>query len=306
MPRHLLLSILFCLSAQLVSSQTRSDLQPLLSNPTYFFPELSGWHGGIQANAAYRNQWPGLPSSQVSYIANADAYIHRWHSAIGFSLDHQRAQNVSGFPYRRKEVNASDANVHFSPKFKLGKTTLMPAVSASYFQISADNSWNDPGSLVTQNVNKLTFGAGLGLVAHETFAVAHIDYVNQPDVSFYKNTEERIARKYRLLLGRNFQLNQWRITPSAMFTSDGEFYHASVSTSMQYRWGYAGARYVLGDAIGIAAGVEIAKRFRFSYGYEFTVSRLSTQTLGSHEIGMRMLFFKDRVKTRFLENLPII
>lgn len=82
--------------------------------------------------------------------------------------------------------------------------------------------------------------------------------------------------------------------------------HYNGYSNINPKWIYVGAKYDFNGLAGVALGGEIMQRFRFSYSYDITTSRLGNQTLGSHELAMRIWLFKDKVKRQFLSNLPLM
>ena len=305
-------TFLFLLSS-LCYSQVRTPFNQELASPTNMFPALTGWHGGLQNTVNYRNQWPGIPATYVFYNIGVDGYAQKLKSGFGLNLAHNRIG--TGI------VNINKADLNWSPKIRLkNELIIMPSVSVGYFQISIDwaqTTFNDrlsrwlidessTGGVINSNVNKLSLGSGLGLVYKDAFLVANVADVTQPSLSFFTNNEHRLARTYSLLLGKNFLANNWTFTPRMSYMRWGEFNTLNIGMNAQYKGFYLGANYVWDDRVGIAGGAEISNRVRFSYGYDFTTSRLGFTHIGSHEFMVRVWLFKDRADNQFLSNLPLI
>lgn len=302
-----LLSLITMFSANIVA-QTKLNYNQTLANPTQLFPELSGWHGGLQTNVGYRNQWPGIPATYVNYTVGVDGYVHSIRSGVGMVTNHFRAG--SGL------VNTSSMDLSISPKLKLGeKTVFMPAVSLQFGSIAIDWSnmvystgiiYSSSSNPITQNINYIGVGGGVGLIQNKLFIAAHSENINRPNVSFFPNAENRLPRTYEFLAGRNFNIGKFTLTPSAIYQYYGGFQYWSVSANAQYKSVYLSARAGNVGIWAVGAGYEFNQRVRVSYGYDITASRLSTQTWGSHELMLRVWLFKDKAKKQFLSNLPLM
>ena len=55
-------------------------------------------------------------------------------------------------------------------------------------------------------LNRGSVGAGVAVIFYETFLVAHVHDINQPDLSYFANSESRLPRTYSFLAGRVFSL----------------------------------------------------------------------------------------------------
>ncbi|MEZ4721904.1 MAG: PorP/SprF family type IX secretion system membrane protein [Flavobacteriales bacterium] len=281
-------------------SQTDIIYSQTLANPTNLFPELTGWHGGIQMNAGYRNQWPGIATTNVGYAIGVDGYVHSIRSGIGINANHYQVGSAI------QNSNYVDLNV--APKIQLGdQLVVSPALSVRIGQISIDWSQFGPSmNPISSSINYLSFGAGVGLIRNQTFILAHTANLNQPNISFFASSESRIPRTYQLLAGRNFMLGSFTLTPSCSYQRMSSFNYLNITFNAQYKSIYAGIRYAYNNAIGVAAGYEIEERLRLSYSYDYYTSILGLSNAGSHELALRIWLFKDKAKKQFVSNLPLM
>lgn len=293
-------------------SQPKVNFTQRMAAPTYLFPEFAGWHGGLQANLQYRNQWSGIPSNIVFYNAAVDGYSDKLHSGFSLNMSHER--------YGTGIINNNYVELNWSPKLTLvNGLTIMPAVSGKFIQTSFDwSQWHGGGPYqygqvydqslqpTSSSLNRGSVGAGVAVIYYETFLVAHVHDINQPDLSYFANSESRLPRTYSLLAGRVFSSNNFKFTPSISYHRQGEFNMVTLACNAQYKWIYVGGKYDIYGLAGVALGAELKGRIRLSYSYDVTTSRLQTQALGSHEIALRLWFYKDRAKKQFLSNMPLM
>ena len=60
-----------------------AEFSQFYANPLYLNPALAGAQICPRAVVNYRNQWPGLAKSFVTYSASYDQYINKLHGGIG-------------------------------------------------------------------------------------------------------------------------------------------------------------------------------------------------------------------------------
>lgn len=290
--------------------QSLVNFSQRMANPTYYFPELAGWHGGLQSNLQYRNQWPGTNSTYVTYQAGVDGYSDKLKSGFAFNALHDR--------FSTGIINNNRIEFSWSPKISLENgLTIMPALSGKYSQLARDwgqydftnpnSPYYDPSlTPITGVIHSGSFGTGLGVVFKETFLIAHAHDINRPDMTFFSKYPSRLPITYSFLAGRIFTYEDFKVTPSITYHRQDIFNLLTIACNAQYKWIYVGAKYDFNGLAGVALGTEIKQRVRMSYSYDVTTSRLATQNLGSHELALRIWLFKDKAKKQFLSNLPLM
>ncbi|GAB5538946.1 MAG: hypothetical protein Salg2KO_10490 [Salibacteraceae bacterium] len=309
------LLLLFGLVGQLsLDAQIKPQLTQHLSNPSHLYPALSGWHGGTSVNANYRNQWPGIPATYVSYLIGFDHYSNKYNTAISTNFSHDR-QN-SGF------YTSNRADISISPKIKLkNDLTIMPSASFHYLQntidwtrISLQATFDISDPLLTPNPSSpstatfLSIGAGLALTYRDAFLAFQMNEIDNPNPvkgeRIFLNRE--VSRNVNAIIGKVFTIGDFKVTPTITYWYYAEFQQLMVGVCGQYKRWSIGSRFAPYNFIGFSAGYDIADRIRIGYNYDVTTSRLATQTLGSHELSLRLLLRKKHVKTPFLSELPML
>jgi len=309
---------IFLLLISLISidgfSQFRTHHVQTLTNPTQLFPSLAGWHGGLQTNVQYRNQWPSMHLPHLFYTLGADGYVHELKTGIGFNLEHEKYVG---------DLSPLSSNTRFevsiSPKFELNNgLVISPALSGAFSQINWNADYIPPPPTIydpwmqtyypplISTINYMAFGSGIAMMYRDAFFACHVHDINQPDLSFYESTESRLPRMYSFLLGKVFTSNAFKATPSLSFHRVGEFNTLTAACNLQYKWLYLATSYRVQDRVTLGLGVEIKKAVRLSYSYDFTTSTVGTNTLTSHEAALRVLLFQGRSKKQFLSNLGIM
>lgn len=315
------LILLFCLVCPLLSlAQRPSFSQPLLS-PTQQFSALTGYHGAVQWNSQYRNQWPGLTSNYVTYQTTVDAYIPKIKSGIGFIAMHDRSGSAV--------VQTNHLGLTYSKAFMLGEETkLLTGATARFVQESIDWSqlvydgcfgWTNSNQDIYRYVacfasgqtpieepsNGYELGGSVGIKNSTRLFLYQFSYLNQP--SHFRNTENKLPQIHNFYFSQQFRLSKdAELTPSIQYKRMGEFEQLDFSLNYRFHGLFVGASYTWQDRIAGMIGTRINGRVLLTYSYDSTISPLKTQTLGSHELGMRWNLNTKKRKDVLFENLQLL
>jgi type IX secretion system PorP/SprF family membrane protein len=281
------------------------------ANQLYLNPALAGSARCPRVSLNYRNQWPGIPSTYITYAAGYDQYVDAISGGIGIQAYHDRSgsgiianNSISGmYAYQL----AIDRNISLKAGFQ-----------TTYYQKSVDWSkltWGDmiderygfiypTGEIpIDKPVNKLDFSAGALLFTQTFYLGFATHHLTQPDESFFKNTESRLPRKYTAHGGALIPLDKdnpedGSISPNIIYQRQGEFQQLNLGLYVNKGPITGGIWYRSKDALIFLVGL-YTEAFRFGYSYDVTVSSLGTQTLGSHEISVTMMFPCKQKRRKF-------
>ena len=89
---HRILIVLTVVTVILFNNTAKAqdaEFSQFYANPLYLNPAMAGAEICPRLVFNYRNQWPGLAKSFVTYNASYDQYIHKIHGGIGvlFNVD---------------------------------------------------------------------------------------------------------------------------------------------------------------------------------------------------------------------------
>lgn len=272
------------------------------ANPLYLNPALAGSAICPRAVLNYRNQWPGIPATYITYAASYDQYVPALSGGVGIQAYHDRAgtgiintNHVSGmYAYqvaidRNISIKAGFQATYYQRSIAWDQLTFGDQIHSRYGFI-----YQTQETPINNNVNKLDFATGFLAFTDKFFAGLSVHHLTQPDESFFKNTESRLPRKWTGHAGALIPLDKQRpkdgnISPNIIYQRQGEFNHLNLGLYVNKGPITGGVWYRWGDALIFLAGI-YTETFRFGYSYDVTVSRLGTQTLGSHEISVTMMF----------------
>ncbi len=294
---------ILCLGVFSFAHSQSPSFSQSLSNPSFYIPSLAGWHGGLAAQAQYRNQWPGIPASFLNYQLGVDGYVHKLRSAFALQAGHLQEGS--------DQVTGEKLQFHWAPRLSLAdQVTFIPSASFEYQHYKIEpgtwSYWSQfPDPLSAGGDGKVDlYGLGLGgsLVAKSFVFGANWSFINTP-----REANFTMPSRLTLIASQRFSLAKVAyFTPTIVYDREGEFNALTFGSNIQYNWINLALAYRWNDAAVFAAGVDMKERLRLTYSYEVTVSSLGTEFLGSHELGIRVLFFQQQQKGRLLQDTSIL
>ncbi|WP_165851388.1 PorP/SprF family type IX secretion system membrane protein [Brumimicrobium aurantiacum] len=270
------------------------------ANPIYLNPAFAGSHGCPRFAVNYRNQWPALSGSYVTYSASYDQYIKGMNGGIGVIMTHDQQGKGT--------INHTTLSLIYNYHLKVNrKFTMMFAGKATWNQKSLD--WDrltfgdmiDPrrGFIyatgdVPRGGSRGFFDVSAGMVGftEQFFFGVSAHHLNMPDESMIIG-QSRMPIRFTGHAGAKIPLgssskynNNVSIMPNMIFQYQQGFMETLLGTYVQYGALTAGAWFRSRDAFILSAGVNTGK-FKVGYSYDVTVSALNNGVSGgSHEISL--------------------
>jgi type IX secretion system PorP/SprF family membrane protein len=282
------------------------------ANPLYLNPAFAGSIRCPRLTLNFRDQWPGLSGTFVTYAASYDQHVDQLQGGLGFMVMNDRqgqgtinSTRVSGIYSYLLNVNRN-----FSVKFGL---------EATYFQKSLDWSKLTFGDMIDsrygfiyptdeQQPDNLTsrgvdFSAGiLGFSKKFFFGVAG-HHLTQPQESLLKG-DSQLPLKITAHGGAMMYFNDRKpdegfISPNILFQYQGpKFSQLNLGFYVSKGVITGGLWWRNGDALIVSAGLH-TDMFRFGYSYDITLSKLRANSAGSHEISFGIHFDCKPKKRKF-------
>jgi type IX secretion system PorP/SprF family membrane protein len=299
--KRLIFSALLTLTAGATIAQDLEFTQ-FYANPIYLNPAFAGTHGCPRFAMNYRNQWPSLPGSYVSYAAGYDQFFDNISGGFGVLLVND---------VQAKTLNTTSGALMYSYHLRLNrKWTALFGAKAGYTQKFLD--WDqltfgdqiDPrrgfiyeSGDVRRGGSRGFFDASAGgVVFNKNFNVGFAaNHLNTPNESVIIG-EAKLPMRFTghasaniPLGGRSQYKNITTIMPSVMYSYQQGFQQLNLGAYVKYGNFTTGAYLRNRDAFIITLGVA-TDRFRLGYSYDVTVSPLNNGISGgSHEISMAIL-----------------
>jgi type IX secretion system PorP/SprF family membrane protein len=300
------------------------------ANPLYLNPALTGASEGTSMGINYRNQWPGLDQSFVSYSAHIEHYLFSAKSGVGLIFNRAEQSMAS--------LSVTEVGLTYSYRARLGfRSFLRIGGQVSYMDRDAffgnmvfgsqiDDKTGSIGNYSGENLGSdfrhqfadYTVGAlfnndnfWFGLSAH---------HISQPNISFLEGHFSKLPIKYSAHGGYKIDLSGGSATSYLNKTSGTRelVFAFNYKNQEPFQQLDLGAQVnlqplVLGvwyrgipvsesaqpnheSIIGLV-GIALGTGLNVGYSHDFTLSSLgNANTGGAHEISLRYSFLATSSK----------
>ncbi len=294
------------------------------SAPLYLAPSFAGGTKGTRAVLNYRTQWPNISHGYRTFSFSIDHYFPQHKSGVGLLVYRDvagisRLSNLNiGLQYSynirlSREWYVRPALQFMRHKRSVDVTNLLFGDQISLYGIS-------PSSVEARNIQEkisyFDFATSIITFSEKYWFGIVIDHLTKPDQSLMNNISI-VPIKTSFLGGTKFALNdatgKWNketATITYLYKSQGRYDQLDIgaywsklplSIGLWYRGIPMFKRYAPGyinnDAISIIVGY-VNDELRIGYSYDFTISRLSSNTGGAHELAIIFEFNQDQKPKR--------
>lgn len=278
------------------------------ANPLYLNPALAGTARCPRVNLNYRNQWPGISGTYVTYSASYDQHVDVIAGGLGLLVTNDnagqgtlRTTNVSGMYSYLLNVSRE-----FSLKF---------GAQATFFQKSID--WNkltfgdmiDARRGFVYNTNEIPglnsksgvdFSAGILGYSKRYFFGFAAHHLTQPDEGLLGPSKlpMKITGHAGAALPVGGKGSQTIISPNVLYQKQQDFQQLNLGLYVTKGSVVAGLWYRNQDAFIAVIGFQ-QHFFKIGYSYDVTISKLTNATAGSHELSFSLQFECKPKKKKF-------
>ena len=322
--RFIKLVCLFCSISGILRAQDPSYSQ-FYANPLFMNPAFTGTTELQRVVVNYRNQWPGKGNSFTTYSLSYDRLLKNEKSGVGIQVCYDREPN--------NIVNTSSAILSYSHHVQLGMETFMTfglqggvvnkqfdlsglVFPSNIDQISGQTSGSIPFSGTEAGTVYPDFAVGTVGQYRRFFWGASVHHLSQPDESIVEGDQKgkvpmkitvqagsRTRKLHHGLLSREFTLS-----PNIIYQQQGSFKQLNlgiymIEKSFQFGGWFRNNFDVRPDAIIVLVGFA-REKFQFGYSFDYTLSKLSNYSYGSHEVSLT--FFLGTKSTKTLRNSLLI
>jgi type IX secretion system PorP/SprF family membrane protein len=283
-------------------------LSQFYSSPIHLNPAFAGTTYAPRIAANYRNQWASIPNAYSTFALSFDKYFEGLKSGLGFSA----LTDLAGDGIYRT------SNFNFIYSYKLPITDelfVKGGVQMGLYQVSVD--WDrlvfldqiDPVSGPNQPSEEVRpeqtargyfdLTSGLLLYSKQFYAGFTAHHINSPDERILdSNSDLTDGLPVRFSVHGGTQISLSRdnktkfpafISPNVMYTKQRNFHQVNAGAYLGLGPLFGGVwfrhTFANSDAaiflVGYTKGV-----VKIGYSYDYTVSKLNSQSNGAHEIGL--------------------
>lgn len=278
------------------------------ANPLYLNPAFAGTARCPRISLNYRNQWPGITGTFVTYSASYDQHIDAMSGGVGFLFTNDRAGMAT--------INTTNISGIYSYQLNITREFSMKVgLQATYAQKSVDWSKLNFGDMIdprrgfiynTNEVPNATsktnvdFSAGLLGYSRRYFFGAAVHHITEPDEGFLGPS--KLPMKYTGHAGAVIPIggrySETSISPNVLFQKQQDFQQLNLGIYFSKGPLVGGLWYRNQDSFILLLGFQ-QDLFKFGYSYDVTVSKLTNATAGSHELSFQMQFECKPKKKKF-------
>ncbi|MEN8116290.1 MAG: type IX secretion system membrane protein PorP/SprF [Bacteroidota bacterium] len=298
------------------------------ANPLHLNPAFAGTTEIPRTVINYRNQWPQKGTSFTTYSISYDQLIKKLNCGVGMQVYHDVEPN--------NIVNTSSASLSYSYHLKLGIESFMTLglnagivlkqfdVNSLIFpsninQLSGEVTGTSPISVSDETRLYPDFAVGAVGQHNNWFWGTSVHHLTRPNESIIEGDQKgklplkvtlhagaRTRKLHHGLLSREFTLS-----PNILYQQQGSFKQLNlgiymIEKSLLFGGWFRNNIDTRPDAIIALVGLA-REKFQFGYSFDYTLSKLSNYSHGSHEISLTFfLGRKEEVLIRDKLLIPMI
>lgn len=322
MKKYIFLYILFLVFRASNSFGQDPQYSQFYANPMYLNPAFAGTSDQHRVVANFRDQWPSIPGSFVSYSLSYDVNMAEANSGLGFFVNRDQAGSGA--------LSTTSFGGVYAYEIKIdNKFAIRPALGVGYGirqvditklrfgdQLLTGNDVSLQSNLINDRVGYMDLSTGVVLYSNKFWFGYSMFHLNKPNNSLLGQTNiisplHSAHIGYKLPIGRTVKREIVRsLTITANYKHQGTW--DQVDLGMYYFvkpfvmgvW-YRGIPILKGykkgdknsDAIVLLVGVHL-ENFKFAYSYDITISEIWANTGGAHELSVIYEYINPHKKRR--------
>ena len=282
------------------------------ANPLYLNPAFAGTARCPRVNMNFRDQWPGISGTYVTYSASYDQHIDVISGGLGLLVTNDQAGKGT--------LNTTNVSAIYSYHLPVSRSfSLKAGLQATYLQKKVDWSkltfgdmidprrgfiWETNEVPITEGINTVDFSAGLLGFSKTYFVGAAVHHLTEPDESLTTgfNTASPLPMKFTGHAGAVIPIggrgDEMNISPNILYQQQQNFQQINLGVYVTRGPMIGGLWYRDKDAVMVLVGFQ-QEVFKFGYSYDVTISQLGMKTMGGHEISFSLLFDCRAKKKKF-------
>jgi len=307
--KKLLVGIFVCISINCLAQDP--EFTQFYANPLYLNPAFAGSARCPRLALNYRNQWPSLQGTFVTYSASYDQQVDALSGGLGLLAMSDKAgegtittNNISAIYAYQLTVNRE-----FSIRFGVQGTYIQKNIDWSKLtfgdQIDPRYGFIYNTNEIQPNTNKGFVDLSAGVLAYSNFVYGGVavNHLTEPNEAFFANSTSNLPMKITGHVGAIIPLDDSRdastyISPNILYQQQQDFRQLNIGLYVAKLPLVGGIWYRNNDSFILLVGLQQGV-FKFGYSYDVTVSKLSNVSGGSHELSMGLQFPCHPKKKRF-------
>jgi len=297
------LGAIIWITALTTNSATAQDPEftQFYANPLYLNPAFAGTARCPRVILNYRNQWPALSGTFVTYSASYDQHIDAISGGLGVLVTNDRAG--------RGTINTTNASLMYAYQFNVNRNfSIKAGFQGTFFQKSLDWSKLTFGDMIDPRYGFIyqssevpgansaagaDFSAGVLGYSKQYFFGFAVHHLTEPEETLISGASS-LPRKWTGHAGavipfKSRAPEEGSVSPNILFQQQQDFTQLNLGIYVTKGPVVGGLWYRNQDAFILLIGLQ-TDIIKVGYSYDVTISKLSTATAGSHEVSFAMQF----------------
>lgn len=298
-----LILALFFMSLTSLQAQQDAMFTQYMFNTIAINPAYAGNQGYTTITALYRNQWVRIPGAPDTQTISFDTPIPNKNIGLGFSIINDKigVTRTTGInAYYSYQIPFNDNSM-----LSFGLQAGVSNYRGDFTSVRHSPDVSSPDVAFGTNVNEFlpNFGAGIFYNTNKFYiglSIPHMINNQLSDKKAVSITERaRQSRHAFLMTGYVFSLKEHiKLKPSILVKYvDGAPLEVDFNANV---WFFdmigLGASLRTGDSFDLLAELQIDRRIRIGYAYDYTLTNLTRYNSGSHEIMLRYQFSFEKTR----------
>jgi type IX secretion system PorP/SprF family membrane protein len=276
------------------------------ANPLYLNPAFAGTARCPRLTMNFRDQWPGIAGTFVTYSAGYDQHVDALQGGIGVLVMNDRQGQGT--------INTTSASLMYAYQLNVTRTfSIKAGFQGTFFQKSLDWSKLTFGDMIDERYGFIyeteetqpdrtttyaaDFSAGAIGYSKKYYFGAAVHHLTQPNESLISGNS-KLPRKYTVHGGAVIPFKprkpeEGTISPNLIFQYQQNFMQLNLGLYVTKGPIVGGLWYRNQDSFIILLGIH-TDMVRIGYSYDITSNRLTnsfkTGTAGSHEVSFAVQF----------------
>ena len=292
-------------------------------------PSFTGHDGYTTINVTAREQWVGMKQAPSTYAASfqtlilRNSYIQKATAVRRKVIKPTRGGKIGlgGYVFNDRNGIMRRTGIQFAYAYHitLGETesssnNLAFGLAGTLYQYAVDLNGDlylhDIDDEFLNNYDRSVFIPDFNFGASYTTSKFYVGFamtnILRGSLLFANSSESKRTElgHYFLTGGIKFPLNQnWTLEPSGLIKSSDMFLKSvqmDITSRIYYKEDYwAGLSYRTNDALVLMLGLRY-DRFYFAYAFDFTLTDIRKQSLGTHELTLLVKFGESARRYRWI------
>jgi len=269
-------------------------------------PALVGNDSSARFALICRNQWPGLSGNYLTTSANFYQYIPKLNAYAGINYINDNQAHGT--------LITNNVSVFYSQNIQIKKVLFRPSIEIGYGNKKLDASKLNFGDMIdprrgfvyktnepiwSTNKSYLNFNLG-GMLYYKNIVLGFsTHHINTPDEGILGSS--KLPIRYGLQIGYTLNLKKISLSPF-MFYNQQQNFNSLVAGVNTVLFNHINVALAYRTAPSVLLGIGYQNKFfKLNYLYEGGIGTLnSTNTAGSHELGLVVKFWKVKPNHRFM------